>query len=172
MQKTHLDILELAVSKKTLDSNKLSHKGYNGSVEVSFEDNCLHGRVLFIDDIVTYEGESPEELEASFKEAVDRYITYCKEAGKPANKPYSGTFNVRVGEELHRKAVQAAYNQNITLNDYVAQAIKFATEQNHIKKVEHTHHHNITVNIGSAIEKTLVATTQEPLWGSYHATTH
>ena len=109
--------------------NKLSHKGYTGSVEVSFEDNCLHGRVLFIDDIVTYEGGTVEDLATSFKDAVDRYIAYCEETGKPANKPYSGTFNVRVGEELHRKAAQEAYNRNITLNDYVAQAVKTATEQ-------------------------------------------
>ena len=109
--------------------NKLSRKGYTGSVEVSFEDNCLHGRVLFIDDIITYEGETVEDLATSFKDAVDRYIAYCEETGKPANKPYSGTFNVRVGEELHRKAAQEAYNRNITLNDYVAQAVKTATEQ-------------------------------------------
>lgn len=147
---------------KISDNNKLSHKGYNGSIEVSFEDNCLHGRILFIDDIVSYEGETPEDLAASFQDAVDRYVTYCKETGKPANTPYSGTFNVRVGEELHRKAAQEAYNRNITLNDYVAQAIKTATEQNNITKVEHTHHNTIS-NIGKIIEKTRVATMKEPL---------
>ena len=54
--------------------NKLSHKGYTGSIEVSFGDNCLHGRILFIDDIVTYEGETVDELATSFKDAVDRYV--------------------------------------------------------------------------------------------------
>ena len=58
--------------------NKLSHKGYTGSIEVSLEDNCLHGRVLFIEDIVTYEGETVDDLATSFKDAVDRYVTYCK----------------------------------------------------------------------------------------------
>ena len=68
---------------KTIDNNKLSHNGYTGSVEVSFEDNCLHGRVLFIDDIITYEGITAEDLVASFKNAVDHYVTHCKETGKP-----------------------------------------------------------------------------------------
>ena len=69
--------------------NKLSHKGYTGSIEVSFEDNCLHGRVLFIEDIVTYEGESVEELATSFKDAVDRYLAYCKtrKADRPVGNP-------------------------------------------------------------------------------------
>ena len=58
--------------------NKLSHKGYTGSIEVSIEDNCLHGRILFIEDIVTYEGETVDDLATSFKDAVDRYVTYCK----------------------------------------------------------------------------------------------
>lgn len=160
------------MSKKTSDSYKLSHKGYNGSVEVSFEDNCLHGRVLFIDDIVTYEGENPEDLESSFKDAVDRYVAYCKETGKPANKPYSGSFNVRVGEELHRKAAQEAYNYKITLNDYVVKAIKAATEQNNIKKVEHTHHHTITISKDTdKIIGMRVATTKEPR-ETFYATTH
>ena len=58
--------------------NKLSHKGYTGSIEVSFEDNCLHGRVHFIEDIVSYEGETVDDLATSFEDAVDRYVDYCK----------------------------------------------------------------------------------------------
>ncbi|MEI8326181.1 MAG: toxin-antitoxin system HicB family antitoxin, partial [Betaproteobacteria bacterium] len=85
--------------------HKLTHKGFTGSCEVSLEDGCLVGRVLFIDDIVTYEGETVPDLKANFEAAVDRYLAYCKRTGKAANKPYSGTFNVRVGADLHRKAV-------------------------------------------------------------------
>ncbi|MEI6263181.1 MAG: type II toxin-antitoxin system HicB family antitoxin [Deltaproteobacteria bacterium] len=121
---------------KTTDSNKLSHNGYTGSVEVSFEDNCLHGKLLFIGDLITYEGATVEDLQASFKNAVDHYISYCRETGKPANKPYSGTFNVRIGTELHRKAAQEANERHISLNDYVAQAIKTAFDQNIMIKME------------------------------------
>jgi len=71
---------------KTTDNNKLSHNGYTGSVEVSFEDNCLHGRVLFIDDLITYEGATAEELLVSFNAAVDHYITTAR---KPGSLPTS-----------------------------------------------------------------------------------
>lgn len=149
--------------------NSLSHKGYTGTIEASIEDGCLHGQILFITDIITYEGNTVEEIQTSFKEAVDHYLRYCKETGKPANKPYSGTFNVRVGQELHRKAAEISYHQGITLNEFVAQSIKTAIAQNGIIKLEHTHHHNITIT-DNQTSATVVATTDKPLaWEKFNA---
>lgn len=149
--------------------SKLSYKGYTGTIDVSIEDGCLHGQILFIDDIITYEGNTVDDIKVSFEEAVDRYIAYCEETGKPANKPYSGTFNVRVGQEIHRKAVEVAYHRGITLNDFVAQSIKTAIEQNGVVRFEHTHHHNITIT-DSKISATVVATMEKPLaWEKINA---
>jgi predicted HicB family RNase H-like nuclease len=91
---------------------------------MSLEDDCLIGRVLFIDDIITYEGATVGELMENFRAAVDHYLDYCKRTGKPANKPYSGTFNVRIGPQLHREAVIAANAASVNLNDFVTTAIK------------------------------------------------
>jgi predicted HicB family RNase H-like nuclease len=149
--------------------NKLTYKGYTGTIEASIEDSCLHGQILFIEDIVTYEGETVEEIKTSFKQAVDRYLAYCKETGNPANKPYSGTFNVRVGQELHRKAAEIACHQGVTLNDFVAQSIKSAIVQNSVIRLEHTHHHNITISDRQS-STTFVATTDKPLaWEKVNA---
>jgi predicted HicB family RNase H-like nuclease len=149
--------------------NKLTYKGYTGTIEASIEDGCLHGQLLFIDDIITYEGNTVNDIKTSFEEAVDRYLTYCKETGKPANKPYSGTFNVRVGQELHRKAVEVAYHRGITLNDFVSQSIQTAIEQNGVVRVELTHQHNITIT-DSQTSATVVATMEQPIsWGTYNA---
>jgi predicted HicB family RNase H-like nuclease len=149
--------------------NKLTYKGYTGTIEASIEDGCLHGQILFIDDIVTYEGNTVDDIKTSFEEAVDRYLAYCKETGKPANKPYSGTFNVRVGQELHRKAVEVAYHRGITLNDFVTQSIQTTIEQNGVVRVEHTHHHNITIT-DSQTSATVVATMEQPLaWETFNA---
>ncbi len=41
-------------------------------------------------------------LKANFQAAVDRYLAFCEKTGKAANKPYIGTFNVRVGSDLRR----------------------------------------------------------------------
>jgi len=149
--------------------NKLTYKGYTGIIEASVEDNCLHGQILFIEDIITYEGTTVDDIKASFKEAVNRYLAYCKETGRPANKPYSGTFNVRVGQDIHRKAVEIAYHRGITLNDFVTQSIQAAIEQNSVVKVEHTHHHNITIT-DNQTSASVVATVEQPLaWETYNA---
>lgn len=128
-----------------MTANKLTHKGFTGSYEISFEDECLIGRILFIEDIVTYEGENPAALTASFKAAVDRYLAYCKKTGQAANQPFSGSFNVRVGAELHRKAAEEATACSKSLNEIVIEALEARTDRKFAGQVEHKHHHVITV---------------------------
>ena len=64
----------------------LSYKGYQGSSECSVEDGCLFGRILFVRDVVTYEGNTVAELEAAFREAVDDYLATCAKIGKNPQK--------------------------------------------------------------------------------------
>lgn len=117
-------------------SNMLSYKGYFGSIEVSVEDNVLHGKIQCVNDVVTYEAETPGGLKAAFEEAVDDYLDTCKQLGKSPDKPMSGTFNVRIGPELHKKAFLAAIAVNTSLNDYVRKAIE---EKVSDKKEVHYH---------------------------------
>lgn len=117
-------------------SNMLSYKGYFGSIEVSVEDNVLHGKIQCVNDIVTYEAETPSELKVAFEEAVDDYLDTCKQLGKSPDKPMSGTFNVRIGPDLHKKAFLAAVADKTTLNDFVRKAIEEKTSG---KKEFHFH---------------------------------
>ncbi len=125
----------------------LKHRGYQGSVDVSLEDKCLFGKILFIDDSVSYEGETLLELEEQFQEAVHVYLETCEELGRNPDKPYSGTFNVRVGPERHVAAVKAAYTAGMNLNEFVGQAISEKLEQN--STVRHVHDHRVTVFHGT-----------------------
>ena len=85
-----------------MNKSRQLHKGFSGSAETSFEDNCLFGKILFIGDVITYEGNTPAELREAFKSAVDRFLAYCKKNGKPANRPYSPSYIVRTGNLLHK----------------------------------------------------------------------
>ncbi|MFH0781928.1 MAG: hypothetical protein V2B20_08245 [Pseudomonadota bacterium] len=58
------------------------HKGYHGSIEVNTHDYSLYGRILFIDEEMTYSGKSFEELDASFKSLVEMHIESCKAKGQ------------------------------------------------------------------------------------------
>jgi predicted HicB family RNase H-like nuclease len=75
----------------------MEYKGYQGSIEVSLEDNVLHGKILHIVDLVTFEAQTPDGLRQAFEGEVDEYLTFCEEEGVAPDKPFKGTFNVRVG---------------------------------------------------------------------------
>jgi len=102
----------------------LTRKGYVGSIEYSSEDSLLYGKVLGIRGLISYEGETGKSLEEDFKEAVDTYLADCEAAGKTPEKPYKGSFNVRVSSTLHRKAALLAIEAKTSLNNFVAEAIK------------------------------------------------
>lgn len=70
-----------------MSANKLIYKGFTGSLDASLEDECLVGKVLFIDDIVTYEGDTVPALKANFQAAVDRYLAYCEKTAKRPTSP-------------------------------------------------------------------------------------
>ena len=104
-------------------NNQLKHNGYIGSIEASLEDNCLFGKVLFIKALVSYEGKTVGELDAAFREAVEDYLTTCQALGQTPEKPCKGSFNVRVGHDLHLAAALEATRKKVTLNDLTRQAL-------------------------------------------------
>ena len=57
-------------------------KDLTGSVLYNPEDRVFHGKIEFINDLVTFEGRSVDELEAAFAEAVDDYLELCETVGK------------------------------------------------------------------------------------------
>lgn len=51
----------------------LHHKGMDGTFEYSEEDKCYHGKLLGIDDLVTYESDDFYQLEKEFISAIYDY---------------------------------------------------------------------------------------------------
>lgn len=102
----------------------LEYKGYTGTVNYSREDKVFWGQLDGIRATVSYEGHDPESLEASFKESVDDYLDMCRREKITPEKPYKGTFNVRMPQDLHRKLAHYAQAENINLNSAVKQAVE------------------------------------------------
>lgn len=101
----------------------LEYKNYYAEVHFSGEDEVFYGKIIGINDLVTFEGTTVKELKKEFREAVDDYLATCKELGKEPEKTYKGTFNVRIPSELHRQAARYATLKKMTLNDFVRHAI-------------------------------------------------
>jgi predicted HicB family RNase H-like nuclease len=102
----------------------LHYKDFIGSVRFSEEDAVFYGKIEGINDLVSFEGQTVEEIRQSFREAVDDYVELCEQHGKPTRKSYKGTFNVRVSPELHRLAAQKAHQKGVSLNQLVQEAIE------------------------------------------------
>lgn len=105
------------------------YNGYIGSLEFDSNDKILHGKILFIRDIITYEAENAAEIENAFKEAVDEYLEDCKFLGVDPDKSLSGTFNVRISPDLHKEISQKSTLKGISLNQYVTQALEHYAHQ-------------------------------------------
>jgi predicted HicB family RNase H-like nuclease len=104
-------------------SSLLSYKNYNGTVEYSKEDSCLFGKVVGIKSLLSYEGNSIKELQKDFEMVIDEYLSDCEERGVQPEKPYKGTFNVRISPELHRNIAVYAIEHGKSLNAVVEEAI-------------------------------------------------
>ncbi len=102
----------------------LEFKGYTGSIEYSREDNLLYGKVLGIQDLISFEGKTGKELEDDFRNAVKDYLEECNEKGIQPDRPFKGNFNVRIPSSLHREASLMALESGTSLNNLVAEAIR------------------------------------------------
>jgi predicted HicB family RNase H-like nuclease len=102
----------------------LQYRDFIGSVHFSADDEVFFGKIEGINDLVTFEGTTVEEINNAFREAVDDYIDICKETGKPLQKSYKGSFNVRIAPELHKKVVQRSLILGISLNKLVQRALE------------------------------------------------
>ena len=104
----------------------LSYKGYHGSIHYNPEDRVFYGRIEFIRALVSYEGKDADSLELAFVEAVDDYLAMCTDQGREPEKPFKGSFNVRIAPELHERLAIAASQHGMSLNRFVAEALSQA----------------------------------------------
>jgi predicted HicB family RNase H-like nuclease len=109
----------------------MSYKGYTGSVHYSDDDRVFFGKVEYIRSLVSYEGTDVDSLRQAFEEAVDDYLALCQQEGRTPEQPFSGTFNVRTGSDLHRRAALLAKAQGTTLNRVVSEALQQYLQQEH-----------------------------------------
>jgi len=103
--------------------NYIEYKGYIGTVEFSPDDLVFYGKIHGINDLVTFEATSVDDLVKAYHEAVDDYLDICSRAGKDPEKAYSGQFNIRIDSSLHKQLSLIAAKDGVTLNQCVSKAL-------------------------------------------------
>jgi len=105
-------------------ANTIEYNGYIGSIEYSSEDKCFFGKVEMINDLVTFEATSADELESNLQASVDEYIQTCKKLDREPQKTFKGVFNVRLDPELHQKIYKEALRAGVSINAFIKNALK------------------------------------------------
>jgi len=125
------------------NKQQLNYKNYLGSVNFDLEEDLIFGEIMFINDLVTYEATSITELKNEFELAVDDYIDTCKKLNREPQKAFSGSLNIRIGAELHKKAAMEAHLSNISLNEFIKKSVNEKLSDKSMVE-HHVHHHNHT----------------------------
>lgn len=112
-------------------SNIMKYKGYWAEIRYSDEDECFWGEVEGLKDTsITFEGNTVNELKKDFKDAIDHYISICKEENEEPEKQCKGSLNVRLGVELHNKAKMKSIEKHISINELIKNAVIAYLETN------------------------------------------
>ena len=104
--------------------NTMEYKGYYGSVNYSAEDDILHGKLLGIKSLVSYEGHSIKELKDGFEFAVDDYLELCRDEGIEPELPCQEEIRIKLDPETQLKATIIAQEENITLGKLIELSLK------------------------------------------------
>jgi predicted HicB family RNase H-like nuclease len=107
----------------------LEYKGYIGKVEIDDEAGLLHGEIINIRDVVTFEGNTVQEVQQAMRDSIEDYLAFCHTRGEEPEKPFSGKFVVRISPELHRKAYIQAKLADKSLNSWVTEILESATRR-------------------------------------------
>jgi predicted HicB family RNase H-like nuclease len=112
--------------------SNFKYRDLTASIKYSEEDGMFVGQITDIDSLILFSGSSVDELKSEFRNAVDEYYEHCEQLNVEPQKPYSGTFNVRVGKDIHRQIAAIARLKKISLNETVKKALyRYIDEQAH-----------------------------------------
>jgi predicted HicB family RNase H-like nuclease len=102
----------------------MTYKGYEAVVELDEEAGVFHGEVINTRDVITFQGTSVPELKKAFEDSVEDYIEFCRQRKEEPEKPFSGSFVVRISPDLHRHIALEAKRKGKSLNAYVTERLK------------------------------------------------
>lgn len=104
----------------------IEYKGYMGVFEFDPESDIFHGTVINTNDVITFYGASVAELRKEMRLSVDEYLAFCREQGRPPEKPFSGKLILRTNPELHRRVALEAARHRLSMNAYLQEILEKA----------------------------------------------
>ncbi|AXJ00963.1 putative nuclease of the RNAse H fold, HicB family [Cyclonatronum proteinivorum] len=101
----------------------LTYKGYHGKVLFDEDSGLLHGEVVYLRDVITFQGKSTDEIKQAFHDSVDDYLEFCSQRNEEPDKPFSGRLMLRLPSDTHRKVYVRAKKEGKSLNEYITEKL-------------------------------------------------
>lgn len=104
----------------------IQYKDYYGSVHFSDDDLIFYGKIEFIRALITYEAVDAKGLKKAFEGSVDDYLATCVSQNIEPEKPFKGSLNIRLGQELHRMVAIMAEKHQSSINKFIVNTLERA----------------------------------------------
>jgi len=101
----------------------MTYKGYAAVIRYDDEAKVFAGHIAGITDMIHFEADNAKDLEAEFRASVDDYLAFCRETGKPPQKPASGQHPLKMPPELHARAKALAEARGMSFNALVIEGL-------------------------------------------------
>ena len=101
---------------------------YQAKIVYDPELDMFRGEILGLNGGADFYGKNPKELKREFKKSLQVFLDVCKEKGIEPTKNYSGKFNLRLSKELHSRIAIEAASEDMSINQWVAQALEKSVE--------------------------------------------
>jgi predicted HicB family RNase H-like nuclease len=102
----------------------VTYKGYSAKVTFDPDGEVLHGEVIGLRDVITFQATSVEGLKGAFRDSVDDYLAWCAELGQEPERAYAGRFLLRMDPDLHRDLAFVAEHAGVSINAFAVACLE------------------------------------------------
>ena len=101
----------------------MKYQDYEAIISFDDEADIFHGEVVNIRDVITFQGQSVDELRTAFQESVEDYFAFCAKRGEEPEQPLSGRFLLTIEPQLHKQIYSKAKQEGKSLNAWVREKL-------------------------------------------------
>jgi len=105
-------------------SGMMEYREYLARVEIDLEAGILHGEVINLRDVITFQAATIDDLRREFANSVEDYLAFCAERGEKPDRPFSGNLMLRMPPELHRSVAARAAREGSSLNAWIVARLR------------------------------------------------
>lgn len=105
-------------------NNVMIINGYRAVIQYDPEIEKFRGEFTGLNGGADFYADSVEDLRKEGETSLRIFLETCRDKGVEPTRRFSGKFQVRVPEVVHKQAVEAARARGVSLNQLVAEALE------------------------------------------------